>query len=62
MIAPRRGLPLSKTQWIVWCLVINGATRDQVAYSLGITADAAHSQVKAIKAKRGTKGSLPWAL
>ncbi len=49
---------LSRKQWLVWCLWTNGATRKQVAESLGVTLTSANTHIKRLSRKLGTTGPV----
>ena len=47
---------LSRQQWLAWCLWMNGATRKQVAESLGVTLNTSNTYLKRLSKKLGTTG------
>lgn len=60
-IMTRRATPntrLSRREWLVWCLWTNGATRRQVADSLGIGIETVHTYMTRISQKLGSCGPV----
>lgn len=47
---------LTHRQWLVWCLWTSGATRAQMAASLGITENSIRTIVGTISARLGVRG------
>lgn len=47
---------LTHRQWLVWCLWASGATRAQIAYSLGIGEHSVRTIVSRISARLGVRG------
>lgn len=48
--------PLTRREWVVLCLWVSGATRQQIADSLGVGIETARSYVASISDKRGLHG------
>ncbi len=49
---------LTRREWVVLCLVASGATRPQIAESLGIGVETAKSAVERVYEKLGVHGRI----
>lgn len=49
---------LSRREWLVWCLWVNGASYPQIAYSLGIRTKTVNTYTTRISRKLGVSGAV----
>lgn len=52
------GRPLSRREWVVLCLWVSGASRQQIADSLGIQFETAKSYVRTVADKTGARTAI----